>query len=103
MDEKPVKIQLSSDGVHVDFGTIKSIGIKNIFDLKSYHKSQVGDRIMHIIEFNDGGTCEVTYLINGTLELFEGTQIQFQLDPGNAAIIIGQVPKASDSSNGGGA
>jgi hypothetical protein len=92
MDDKSVRVQLSADGAQADFGQIKSIGIRSILDLKSYHKSQVDDRVMHIIEFNDGGTCEVTYLTNGKLDLFHGTKIRTHLNPQEGAIVVGQFP-----------
>jgi hypothetical protein len=89
------KIHIAPDGsVALDVGTIKRIGIKNIGDLKTYVKSRVGDRVMHIFEFEDGGTCEVTYLTSGTLELFTGQAIETEADD-DGNIIIGQIQQST--------
>jgi hypothetical protein len=83
-------IHIGPDGsVTADLGQIKRVGILNIFNLKSYARSQVDDRIMHVIEFDDGGTCEITYLTDGKLEVFHGQHIQATLDD-NGTVIIGQ-------------
>lgn len=76
---KPTRVTLDEEGISVDLGKIKSIGIENILDLKAYNMSREGDRIMHVLEFSDGGTCEVTYLVTGKLEVFNGHRLSVQI------------------------
>ncbi len=90
MTEEPITGQFGPKGeIKVNLAAIKSVGIKNITDLKTYHKSQYGNRVMHIMEFNDGGTCELTYLTDGTLEVFRGDKISVQVTDGQH-VVIGQ-------------
>ena len=60
-------------------GTVDNIGLRNIADLRAHHISRVGNRIMHIMEFHDGGTCEVTFVLVGDnrakVELFQGNHV----------------------------
>jgi len=78
---------------------IKNIGVQNIAHLNTYAKSQIGDRIMRVFEFEDGGTCEVTYLASGDLEFFSGRSIQVQADD-DGNVMIGQLDEsAGDGSN----
>lgn len=85
------------DIVTGDVGEITTIGIDNITDLKAYRMGQVDDRVTHFMEFNNGGTCEVTYLMNGKLEVFAGKHIQVQIKPGQY-IVIGQPKRESGKS-----
>ena len=59
--------------------TIERIGLKNIDDLKSHTMSRVGNRLMHLMEFSNGGTLELTLLIVGLsstqIEIFRGQRI----------------------------
>jgi hypothetical protein len=61
---------------------LEHIGLKNIADLKSYNMSRVGNRLMHLMEFANGGTLEVTFLIVGPntakVEVFKGQNISLQ-------------------------
>lgn len=90
-------VSFSRDGsFRLNFETIGSIGIDNIIDLKSHSISRIGNRVMHLIEFNAGGTCEVTFLItsptNARLELFQGTGIAVRGD--GTTVYIRQAPSA---------
>jgi hypothetical protein len=76
---------------------LERIGLKNIADLKSYNMSRVGNRLMHLIEFANGGTLEVTLLIldsnSARVEIFKGQKISLQR-AGND-LIVGPIPTNS--------
>ena len=59
--------------------TIERIDLKNIGDLKSHTMNRVGNRPMHLMEFANGGTLELTLLIVGLnstqIESFRGQTI----------------------------
>jgi hypothetical protein len=73
---------------------IGKVSLEHIIDLKSYSISRVRDRIMHVMEFQDGGTCEITYLLkpDGTalLEVFQGNRVKTKICP-NDHIVIGSL------------
>ncbi len=84
---------MPSGDVTLSLEKIEHIGIKNIADLKTYNMSRVGNRVMHIMEFNDGGALEVTLLFVGPraakIEVFRGNKLALQR-LGND-IIVGQM------------
>jgi hypothetical protein len=89
-------VSFSRDGsFRLDFESVGSIGIDNIVELKSHSISRVGNRVMHLIEFNAGATCEVTFLItsptSAKLELFQGTGISVRGD--SSTVYIRQSPE----------
>jgi hypothetical protein len=55
----------SSGDVALRMGRFERIDLKNIADLKSYNMGRIGNRLMHLMEFANGGTLEVTLLIVG--------------------------------------
>jgi hypothetical protein len=85
--------QISRTGeMDIRLGKVRYIGIENIADLKTYNMSRMGNRVMHIMEFNNGGSCEVTYLAAGSnagkLEVFRTTRARVTLEESDA--IVGQ-------------
>jgi hypothetical protein len=81
----------------IHLGKVRYIGIENIADLKTYNMSRMGNRVMHIMEFNDGGSCEVTYLVAGPnagkLEVFRTNKARVSLEASGA--IVGQSRRSS--------
>ena len=83
-----VAAELSADGsISMGVGTITRIGVENIVDLKSYGLSHSGGRTMHIIEFRDGGSCEVTYTADGHLEIFRGNGVGLERLPDGSVVL----------------
>ena len=72
----------SSGDLFLSMDKIGHIGIKNIADLKAYNMSRVGNRLMHVMEFANGGTLEVTLLVvapgTARVEVFKGHKIALQ-------------------------
>lgn len=74
--------------VTIDLDQAKTIGIKNITELRNYARSELNGQTMHLFEFEGGGACEITYLKNGSLEFFSGRGIDIQTDDrGNVMIV----------------
>ena len=71
-----------SGELFLNMDRIGHIGIKNIADLKTYNMNRVGNRLMHVMEFANGGTLEVTLLIvapgAAKIEVFKGCKIALQ-------------------------
>src|SRR5947199_9146041 len=74
--------------VTVDPDKVKSIGIKNITELRNYARSELNGQIMHLFEFEGGGACEITYLRNGNVEFFSGRGIDIQTDDGGHVMLL---------------
>lgn len=91
MPEKPspvsVSMQFNDDGMSFDIKRIASVGIENIMDLQSYGLSRRDGRVMHLIEFIGGGTCEMTYSEAGKLEVFSGHSISLSFKPGDHLVL----------------
>ena len=72
----------SSGDLFLSLDSIGHIGIKNIADLKTYNMSRMGNRLMHVMEFANGGTLEVTLLLvapgTAKVEIFKGHKIALQ-------------------------
>jgi len=65
--------------IYLKMDSIRGIGLQNIADLASHNLSRVGNRLMHIVEFANGGNLEVTLLIIAPgiakVEVFRGHKI----------------------------
>jgi hypothetical protein len=83
MNGKRFELRTDSSGdLLLSTDRIGHIGIRNIADLKAYNMSRVGNRLMHVIEFSNGGTLEVTLLVvapgTAKVEIFKGHKIALQ-------------------------
>ena len=71
-----------SGDVALRIDRLEHIGLKNIADLKSYNMSRVGNRIMHLMEFANDGTLELTLLLVGSnsarIEVFKGQHVSLE-------------------------
>jgi hypothetical protein len=74
--------------VTIDLDQVKTIGIKNITELRNYARSELNGQILHLFEFEGGGACEITYLKNGNIEFFSGRGIDIQADDGGNVMIV---------------
>ena len=62
---------VDKDGnVQVNIETIKSVGLENIFDLKSHIILREGELTVHKIEFHDGGLVKLSFTDKGKLVEF---------------------------------
>jgi hypothetical protein len=72
-------------------GQLGKISLEHILDLKSYSISRMQGRVMHVMEFIDGGTCEITYVLaaDGTalLEVFQGSRIKTKICPDDRVVL----------------
>src|SRR5262249_42515845 len=80
---QPFELRTDTSGdVYLKMDRLENIGLKNIGDLASYNMNRVGNRVMHHIEFANGGTLEVTLLIVGPnaaqVEVFKGQNLSLQ-------------------------
>jgi len=81
-------VELAADGsVNVDLKKIHRVEVENVLDLESYNTSTVGGRRMHIIEFIGGGRCELTYRLNGALEVFEAERLSVSFNSDGSVIL----------------
>jgi hypothetical protein len=92
--QTPLELHVTPEGdVTLNLERLEHVGIKNIGDLKNYTMSRIGNRVMHLMEFADGGTLEVTLLFvapnAARLEVFRGNRIALRR-VGND-IIVGQM------------
>ena len=89
---KITTISFSPDGtLGVSLEAIESVGIANILDLKAYNMNRTGNRIMHIFEYDDGGSCELTILLTGhniaKLEVFQASHVSIAIEGGTKLTI----------------
>jgi hypothetical protein len=61
--------QIDQDHVHIDFKSIKSVGVANIIDVVTHHINTVMNSRSHLIKFCNGG--EVAFAYNSKGELIE--------------------------------
>ena len=62
---------MDKDGnVQINLETIKSVGLENIFDLKSHVILREGELTVHKIEFHDGGWVKLAFTDKGKLTEF---------------------------------
>ena len=94
--------QISRTGeMDIRLGKVRYIGIENIADLKTYNMNRMGNRVMHIMEFNNGGSCEVTYLAAGPnagkLEVFRTTKARHRsrASLGGLTAVTGSMPSST--------
>lgn len=78
--EKDGKIQFNPD-------VIKSVGIENIFDLKSHVIKRKGELFIYKVEFNDGGHVKIVFTNSGKLKEFSGHNIGQTITKGSEIII----------------
>src|SRR5262249_2177339 len=72
----------SSGETYLGMDRFENIGLKNIGDLKAYSMSRVGNRLMHVMQFANGGMLEVTLHIVGPntarIEVFKAHNVSLQ-------------------------
>lgn len=56
--------------IQVNLDIIKSVGIENLFDLKSHVIMREGDLTVHKIEYHDGGRVKLAFTTQGKLVEF---------------------------------
>ncbi|MGH8539193.1 MAG: hypothetical protein ACRETW_01635, partial [Stenotrophobium sp.] len=62
------KVSASSDQpLEIDLGTIKSVGIENIIDVKSHAINAQYGFVTHLVVFRDGGEVEFAYNNSGQI------------------------------------
>ena len=67
---------MDKDGkVQANLATIKSVGLENIFDLKSHVIMREGELTVHKIESHDGGRVKLAYTTQGKLVEFSCNKI----------------------------
>ena len=88
---------MGEDGVHVDLASIKSVGFKNITDLKSHVIMREGDLTVHKAEFNDGGHVKIAYTAQGKLVDFSGQKISQSITKDNEILIYSSTSMDSES------
>ena len=67
---------MGKDGnVQVNLETIKSVGLENIFDLKSHVILREGELTVHKIEFHDGGRVKLAFTTQGKLVEFSCNKV----------------------------
>jgi hypothetical protein len=78
---------------------VDHIGVSNILDIRTYSIRRVGDRIQHLLEFNDGGRLELKVAMTmpkaATLVVLRGERVAVQR-VGNG-LFVGQIAKTSDT------
>jgi hypothetical protein len=77
---------------------VRKISIDHVADLKSYSISRVHERIMHVMEFQNGGMCEITYVLQqdgaALLEMLYGSQVVMKLFPDNHVVVASSEKQA---------
>ena len=93
-------VVMDKDGnVQVNVETIRSVGIENIFDLKSHVIMREGDLTVHKLEFHDGGSVKIAYTTQGKLVEFSGNKIG-QTITKEGAIVIRSFVAAENTKQG---
>ena len=79
---------MDKDGnVQANLETIKSVGLENIFDLKTHVIMCEGELTVHKIEFHDGGRVKLAYTTQGKLVEFSCNKIGQTITKEGAIII----------------
>ena len=79
---------MDKDGnVQGSISTIKSVGIENIFDVKSHTIMRESDLTLHQVEFHDGGRVRLAYTTQGKITEFTCTKIGQTITKDGAIVI----------------
>ena len=79
---------MDKDGnVQVNLETIKSVGIENIFDLKSHVIMREGALTVHKFEYHDGGGVKIAFTTQGKLVEFSCDKIGQTITKEGAIVI----------------
>ena len=87
-----VSLLMDKDGnVQGSISTINSVGIENIFDVKSHTIMRESNLTVHKIEFHDGGRVKLAYTTEGEITEFSCTNIGQTITKDGAIVIRSSV------------